>query len=81
MTYTLYILRCADDSFYTGIARDLAARLAAHRTGKGSKYVRTRLPVEVVYQEEFPDRSSASRREWEIKQLTRKQKEALINAN
>lgn len=81
MTYTLYILRCADDSFYTGIARDLAARLAAHRTGKGSKYVRTRLPVEVVYQEEFPDRSSASRREWEIKQLSRTQKEALINAN
>lgn len=76
--YTLYILRCADGSLYTGIAKDLAARIAMHESGKGSKYVRTRLPITVVYTETYPDRSSATKREYDIKQLSKSAKEALI---
>ncbi len=76
--YTVYMLRCADGSLYTGIAKDLDARIETHRSGKGSKYVRARLPVEVVFTEECPDRASASAREAEIKKLSRSQKESLL---
>lgn len=76
--YTLYILRCADGSLYTGIAKDLDERIATHQSGNGSKYVRTRLPVEVVYTETHPNRSAASKREYDIKQLSKSAKEALI---
>lgn len=78
MAYCVYILRCRDGSLYTGSAKDLVRRLAAHRSGKGAKYTRSRLPVELVYQEAAPDRSAALRREAEIKRLTRPQKLALI---
>jgi putative endonuclease len=77
--YTLYILRCRDNSLYTGIAKDLAKRLDMHRAGTGSKYVRGRLPVSVVYTEEWKDRSSATKREMEIKKMSRKTKEILIS--
>lgn len=76
--YTLYILECADGSLYTGIAKDLTERLKAHEAGTGSKYVRTRLPIRVVYTEAHPDRSSASKREHEIKQYSKQQKQALF---
>jgi putative endonuclease len=76
--YTLYILRCKDDSFYTGIAKNLDKRLEMHRAGTGSKYVRARLPIEVVYTEEWKDRSSATKREMEIKKMTRTDKLKLI---
>jgi predicted GIY-YIG superfamily endonuclease len=65
----VYLLRCADGSFYTGIAKDLDARIARHNAGKAAKYTRGRLPVELAYQETAADRSAASKREREIKRL------------
>lgn len=74
----VYILRCGDDSLYTGWTNDLEKRLTAHRSGKGAKYTRGRGPVNLVYLEELPDKSSAMKREAAIKKLSRPQKEALI---
>ena len=74
-----YILRCCDGSLYTGWTNDLERRLAAHQAGKGGKYTRARLPVELVYYERFDTKQEAMRREWEIKQLTREEKQALIS--
>lgn len=76
--YTLYLLKCSDGSLYTGIAKDLDKRLKAHKEGKGSKYVRARLPFNVVYTEKCANRSVASQREYEIKNLTHGQKQLLI---
>ncbi len=76
--YTLYIIRCKDSSLYTGIAKDLEKRLAVHRSGKGSVYVRARLPFSLVYTEKHKDRSRATKREIEIKKMTREKKEKLI---
>ena len=78
MNYT-YILLCADGTLYTGWTNDLEKRLAAHNSGKGSKYTRTRLPVEPVYWEEHETKEDAMRREWQIKQLPRAKKLALID--
>ena len=78
MNYT-YILRCADGSLYTGWTNDLSARVAAHNAGAGAKYTRSRRPVELVYYEEHDTKESAMRRERQIKQLTRKEKLALIS--
>ena len=75
----VYILRCGDRTFYTGSTDDVERRLAVHRSGKGAKYTRGRGPLELVYQEALPDRSSALRREAAIKKLTRAQKERLIS--
>ncbi|WP_455755634.1 GIY-YIG nuclease family protein [Sulfurimonas sp.] len=81
MTYFVYILKCADNTLYTGIAIDTARRLIEHNSSdKGAKYTRVRRPVELVYQEELQDRSSACKREYEIKQLKREEKLRLINA-
>lgn len=80
MPYGVYILRCRDNTLYTGCARDVAKRLAVHQSGKGAKYTRSRLPVELVYQEPAESRSAALRREAAIKKLTRAQKLALIEA-
>lgn len=74
----LYILRCKDDSLYTGITTDVEKRLEAHRSGKGAKYTRGRGPLELVYREECGTHSDALKRELEIKALTRKQKQLLI---
>jgi putative endonuclease len=76
--YFVYVLECADKTLYTGITNDLAKRLAAHSAGKGSKYVRSRLPVRVVYSEHQPDRATASKREAEIKKMPRSQKLSLL---
>ena len=78
MDNCIYILRCADGTLYTGWTNDMDKRLAAHRAGKGCKYTRTRLPVELVYSERFDTKQAAMRREWEIKQLTREEKLRLI---
>ena len=78
MAYFVYMLRCGDGSLYTGSTNHVPHRLAMHQSGKGAKYTRSHLPVELVYQEELPDRSSALRREAEIKQWTRRQKLLLI---
>ncbi len=72
--YKLYVLLCADNTLYTGITNDLAKRLDVHRSGKGSKYVRSRIPFRLVYQEELPDRSTALKRELQIQGWTRKRK-------
>lgn len=73
----VYILRCADDSLYTGWTVDLERRLAAHQAGTASRYTRSRLPVEVAASWELPDRSSAMREEARIKRLPRAAKAAL----
>jgi predicted GIY-YIG superfamily endonuclease len=74
----VYILRCADQTFYTGIAKDVAARVAVHNARRGAKYTRARLPVQVVFQEGPMSLTRALRREYQLKQLTRLQKKALI---
>jgi len=76
--WVVYVLRCADATLYTGITKDLGARLTAHNAGRGAKYTRGRLPVAVVYSELAADRSAALRRELEIKQLKPGEKRALI---
>ena len=79
-TYT-YILKCSDNTLYTGWTTDLKRRLATHNQGKGAKYTRTRLPVTLVYYETFPTKRQALQREAAIKKLSRPQKERLISAN
>ena len=78
MSWYVYLLRCGDGTLYTGTARDVERRLAAHRAGRGAKYTRGRGPLELVYVEAQPDKGAALRRELEIKRLTRRQKELLI---
>ena len=80
MGYLVYILRCGDGTLYTGCTNDLPRRLQAHQSGRGAKYTRSRLPVELVYQEAVPDRSAALSREAAIKRLVRRRKLALIAA-
>ena len=78
--YSLYILRCGDDSLYTGIAIDVEKRLREHEHGnRGAKYLRGRGPLELVYQQRLGDRSHASSVEHQIKQLDRSRKEALVD--
>jgi len=79
VAWVVYILRCSDNSLYTGCTDNVARRLTAHQGGKGAKYTRSRLPVMLVYKEEQPDKSAALRREAAIKRLTREQKLALIS--
>lgn len=74
----LYILRCGDGSLYTGITTDVGKRFEAHQSGKGAKYTRGRGPLELVYRESCGSRSDASKREWQVKQLTREEKLELI---
>ncbi len=73
-----YILECADGSYYTGYTNDLEKRVATHNAGKGGKYTRARLPVNLVYHECFDTKNEAMSREWAIKQLSRKEKENLV---
>ncbi len=74
----VYILRCADDTFYTGWTTDVPARVNTHNGEHGAKYTHSRRPVTLVYQEKCADKSSALKRECEIKALSRKKKEFLI---
>lgn len=76
--YYVYMLECRDGSLYTGITTDVERRFKEHSEGTGAKYTKAKQPVRMVYQEEHPDRSSASRREAEIKGYTRLQKLALV---
>ena len=77
----VYMVRCRDGSLYTGIARDLEARLAAHNAGTGGRYTRSRLPVVLAYSEPAADRGAASRREAAIKKMPRHAKMELIAAS
>ena len=81
MNWCCYILRCADDTLYTGITNDLEKRLTAHNEGLAAKYTRARGPVELVLVENCADRSTASKREMVIKNLTREEKLALIRSS
>lgn len=79
-TWYLYILRCKDNTLYTGITTDVEKRLEAHQSGRGAKYTRGRGPLELVYRETCIDHSAALKREYEVKRLTREQKQKLISA-
>ncbi len=72
-----YILRCSDGTLYTGWTNDLKKRIFVHNSGRGAKYTRSRLPVELIYFEEFSTKQEAMSREMHIKQLNKKQKEEL----
>lgn len=73
----VYMVECSDGTFYTGWTTCLERRLKAHNSGKGAKYTRSRGPVKLIYYEEFATKEEAMRREYEIKHLTRKEKEGL----
>ena len=75
----LYILRCSDGSYYTGITTDLLNRLKMHNSGKGAKYTRQRRPVQLVYYEDCSSETLARRREHEVKSWRREKKEHLIS--
>ena len=74
-----YMLRCADGTLYTGWTNDLERRVKAHNNGTGAKYTKSRGPGKLVYFEEYETKEEAMSREFHIKQLTRSQKEELIN--
>ena len=77
MNYT-YILKCSDDTLYTGWTNNLEKRIKDHNDGNGAKYTKPRRPVELIYYEEFETKEEAMKREYAIKQLTRAQKLGLI---
>ncbi len=80
MAYFVYILKCADETLYTGITTDLERRVEEHNSSdKGAKYTKLRRPVELVYSEKSENRSTASKREYVIKKFSRAQKLELIN--
>ena len=76
----VYILKCSDNTLYKGWTTSLEKRIKAHNSGKGAKYTRARLPVEIVYFEEFEDKKDAMKREYAIKQLSRQEKLKLIGS-
>jgi putative endonuclease len=78
LSYFAYILRCADNSLYSGYTTDPIAREKTHNSAKGAKYTRSRLPVKLVYVEEYADKSSALKREAALKRLSHAEKEKLI---
>ena len=76
--HVVYVLECADGTLYTGYTTDLERRVREHNAGEGAKYTRGRAPVEVRHRERFDSRSAAMSREYEIKQLSRAEKERLV---
>ncbi|MEO6077511.1 MAG: GIY-YIG nuclease family protein [Candidatus Andersenbacteria bacterium] len=76
-SFFVYILRCSDDTLYTGWSTDVEKRVHNHNAGKGAKYTRARLPVVCVYSKSFASKEEAMKREYEIKQMTREDKLAL----
>jgi putative endonuclease len=79
--YWVYILRCSDNTLYTGITNNLEQRIEAHNSGAGAKYTRSRGPVELIYRESCEDKSVALRREIAIKKLSKKAKLRLIEGS
>jgi putative endonuclease len=77
MPWTVYLARCRDGTLYTGVTTNPERRLAQHNAGCGAAYTRSRLPVTLIYLECVDDRSSAQRREYAIRRMTRQEKEAL----
>jgi predicted GIY-YIG superfamily endonuclease len=81
MRFWVYIVRCADGSYYTGHSDDLERRIAAHQSGEIKSYTSTRLPIELVYSQEFVTRIEALEHERQIKGWSRKKKEALMRGD
>lgn len=79
--HAVYVLECADGSLYTGYTTDVERRVATHQAGEGAKYTAGRRPVELVHVERYESRSAALSREHEIKRLTRRRKEALVEGD
>lgn len=77
--WSVYIVKCSDSSLYTGISNDVGARVKAHNSGKGAKYTKSRVPVELIWSDIAGTRSEALKREYRIKKLTRQKKIDLIN--
>jgi putative endonuclease len=78
--FYVYILRCKDNTLYTGYTTNLERRVKCHNSGKGAKYTRGRLPVEIVYFEEYSTKSDALKREYEIKTYSREKKLKVIGS-
>jgi len=76
----LYLLECANGSYYAGITTDVAARFSAHQQGKGARYTRANPPLRILAQAEYADRSTASKAEWALKQLPRDEKLTFFRA-
>ncbi|HAI93590.1 MAG TPA: hypothetical protein DCM36_02315 [Xanthomonadaceae bacterium] len=76
--WVLYLLECRNGSFYAGITNDLDARFRAHQQGRGARYTRANPPVRILANRAYPDRASASRAEWQLKQLPRARKLAWL---
>ena len=79
MNWLVYMLECSDNSIYTGITNNLEERLKRHQSGKGAKYLRGRLPIKLVYEESFINRSEATKKEIHIKKMSKKEKRNLID--
>ena len=79
--YHVYVLRCSDNTFYTGYTTDVERRVREHDDGNGAKYTRGRTPVELIHVESFDSQSDAMSREYEIKQYSRAEKERLVESN
>ena len=79
MNWLVYMLECSDNSIYTGITNNLEERLKKHQSGNGAKYLRGRLPIKLVYKENFLNRSEATKREIYIKKMSKKEKKHLID--
>lgn len=79
--WSVYLLRCSDNSLYCGITNDIEKRISKHSTGKGAKYTRSRLPVELVWQSSTTDRSTALKAEYYIKQQSKAGKELLTSGS
>jgi predicted GIY-YIG superfamily endonuclease len=81
VTWLLYLLKCRDNTMYTGITNDLPRRITQHNNGTASRYTRSRLPVKLIFSEPCLNRSQALKKEYAIKQLSRKEKKAYIRDN
>jgi len=79
--HCVYVLRCGDGTFYTGYTTDVERRVREHAAGEGAKYTRGRTPLELVHVEGFSSRSAAMSREYELKQLSRPDKERVVDAD
>ena len=78
--WIVYILRCGDNSLYTGITQDIEKRIKSHQKGSGAKYTKGRGPFSLVYSETYPNRSLASQREYALKKLTKEKKQRLFQS-
>ena len=80
MSFFFYLARCSDSSLYSGSCKEVKSREKMHNEGKGAKYTRSRLPIKIIYFEEFGNRSEACKRESEVKKFTKTKKENLVKS-